>query len=412
MPSPRQLSLQLLKRWDQSRRQAQDLLGEARDKTPLTLKERAQVQHLLFGVLRQRRLLDFWIGHLRKGKLGGEGRRLLQLGLFQLFHTRSPDHAAVHETLRLAPPYLQPMANALLRRAAREREQLEAMAARAPAAIRYSLPDFLYDKWVAQFGQEETIRLCQWCQTPAPVYLRRNGLRREARQLLRDHQLAPAEVRDRDDFFAVEKIPKTILDAGAGYIQDPSTVLACDLLGVRPGQRVLDACAAPGGKTAYLAQLMNNSGTLLATDGMEHRRQRLRENLDRLGVECAEVRSCDWKDPGAGFGMFDRILLDLPCSNTGVLRRRVDLRWRLKPGVFDKMANLQTQLATQILKQLRPGGQAVYSTCSVEPEENESVVQRLSALDSRLERRKIVRCLPQRDGFDGAFAALLVKHPT
>ncbi len=416
MANSRRRVLQLLEIWEHSNRHAQDLLGAEFERAKLPGKERALMQHLLFGILRQRRLLDHWIDHLRAGKGKGKGgldddaRRLLQLGLFQLFHTRVPDHAAVNETLRLATPRTKGLINALLRRATRERSSLERMAAEAPAAIRFSLPDFLHDKWLAQFGEDAVEKLGCWCQEPAPNYLRRNDLRPEAAALLKDHGLRPAEaVGQREDFFQVDAIPQSILDAGAGYIQDPATVLACDLLGVKSGHLVLDACAAPGGKTAYLAQLMGNEGKLVATDSLESRLVRLRDNLDRLGATRVQVRSCDWKEANPDLGFFDRILLDVPCSNTGVLRRRVDLRWRLSSGVFAEMASLQVKLAGNILRQLRPGGRAVYSTCSIEPEENEQVVEHLLAEDPSLECRETVSSLPHRDGFDGAYAALLVK---
>lgn len=412
MADSRRQVLQLLKAWDESQRHAQDLLGEVFQMKKPPAKERTLMQHLFFGVLRHRRMLDYWIGHLREGKgpLEDDARRLLQLGLFQLFHTRIPDHAAVNETLRLASPRTRGLVNAMLRRATRERETMEALVGQAPPAVRYSMPDFLYDKWKARFGEEAAERLCQWCQEPAPVYLRRNDLRPEAKALLKDHGLVPLTETKREDFYEVETVPQTILDAGAGYIQDPATVLACDLLDVQPGQTVLDACAAPGGKTAYLAQVMRNEGKLVATDSLKSRRDRLQGNLDRLGVTCAQVVPCDWKVAHPELGMFDRILLDLPCSNTGVLRRRLDLRWRLSPEVFPAMATLQEQLARNALRQLRPGGRAVYSTCSIEEEENEQVVERLLAADPSLERGKVRRSLPHRDGFDGVYAALLVKH--
>ena len=157
MANSRRRVLQLLEIWDQSQRHAQDLLSaEFEQGKKVPPKERSLMQHLLFGVLRQRRVLDLWIDHLRdsKGKGGVEedARRVLQLGLFQLFHTRIPDHASVNETLRLATPRTRGLINALLRRATRERASLEALAASAPAAVRYSLPDFLATKWEGQLG--------------------------------------------------------------------------------------------------------------------------------------------------------------------------------------------------------------------------------------------------------------------
>lgn len=410
MPNARLLALQLLTKWDHSQRHAQDLLGEAFQDKSIQAKDKPLVQHLVFGVLRQRRLLDKWIWKLRKGKLDDDTRRILQLGLFQLFHTRVPDHAAVNETLRLASSKTRGLANAILRRATREREALEKLAIETSPAVRFSLPDFLYDKWLGQFGKKETEKLCQWCQEPAPIYFRRNELHPESLKLCKDQGLKRVKVGERDDFYQIDEIPQMLLDGGVGYIQDPATLLACDLLGVKSGHRVLDAFAAPGGKTAYLTQVMGNEGTLIATDTVDKRLERLRENLQRLGVKRPMVKQADWSEPHPELELFDRILLDVPCSNTGVLRRRVDLRWRLAPEVFAEMAELQFTLASNALKQLRPGGRAVYSTCSIEPEENEQLVDRLLKNDPSLDRREVVTSMPQTDGFDGAFATLLVKR--
>ena len=411
MANARLLALKILTKWDHSQRHAQELLGDAFTRKRLSQKDKAFAQNLVFGVLRHRRLLDHCLAHLRDGKLDEDVRRLLQLGLFQLFHTRIPDHAAVNETLRLAGSKTRGLANAILRRATRERETLEALQHEASPAVRHSLPDFLYEKWLAQFGEEATEKLCQWCQEPAPIYLRRNDLRAEARDLVRDHGLQVAAVPSREDFYRVDEIPQAFLDAGIAYVQDPATVRACDLLDVKSGHQVLDAFAAPGGKTAYLTQLMGNEGMLVATDSVESRLDRLSQNLHRLGVKRPRVTRCDWREAQPEMGVFDKILLDVPCSNTGVLRRRVDLRWRLKPEVFSEMAALQVELAQNVLKHLRPGGQAVYSTCSIEPEENEQVVDRLLEHDRSLSCTKVARSLPQEDGFDGAFAALIVRRP-
>ena len=174
--------------------------------------------------------------------------------------------------------------------------------------------------------------------------------------------------------------------------------------------QITELFAAPGGKTAYLTQLMGNEGTLIATDTVDKRIERLKENLLRLGVRRPIIKQADWSETQPKLDLFDRILLDVPCSNTGVLRRRVDLRWRLAPEVFAEMADLQFTLASNALKQLRPGGRAVYSTCSIEPEENEQVVDRLLKNDPSLDRREVVRSTPQTDDYDGAFATLLVKR--
>jgi 16S rRNA (cytosine967-C5)-methyltransferase len=188
--------------------------------------------------------------------------------------------------------------------------------------------------------------------------------------------------------------------------------MACDLLAPKPGETILDACAAPGGKTSYLAALMENRGQIVACDLWESRVERLRENLQRLGVRNTQTLVVDMMkelpavlEPGG----FDRILLDAPCSNTGVMRRRLDVRWRLTDEDFLRMPFQQFALARRIAPLLKQGGTLVYSTCSLEPEENEGVARQIATEIPGLSCVEIRNRTPWEFGTDGAFAARFVK---
>jgi 16S rRNA (cytosine967-C5)-methyltransferase len=213
----------------------------------------------------------------------------------------------------------------------------------------------------------------------------------------------------------VTRLPYSWIVAGLCYVQDPSTLLACDLLDPQPGEMVLDACAAPGGKTTYLAELMRNEGRIVACDLYESRLVRLRQNLSRLGVTIAEVIAHDSMlepDPRSEFlrpESFDRVLIDAPCSNTGVLRRRVDVRWRLTEEDFIRMPGPQLALVRRGSQMLRPGGILVYSTCSLEPEEDDQLVEQIVATFPSLRHLESRRALPFVDQVDGAFAAKFVR---
>jgi 16S rRNA (cytosine967-C5)-methyltransferase len=203
----------------------------------------------------------------------------------------------------------------------------------------------------------------------------------------------------------VKQLPFSWMVGGLCYVQDPSTLLACDLLAPEPGERILDACAAPGGKTTYMAQLMENRGEIVACDWSGKRLERLQENLNRLGVENTKTVVKDWLDETTPFeeGEFDRILVDAPCTNTGVLRRRIDARWRLGVSDFETMAKKQAAILRAVAPLLKKGGVLVYSSCSLEREENEGVVERLkNGFPGFVESRAT---LPFRDRVDGAFAA-------
>jgi len=193
---------------------------------------------------------------------------------------------------------------------------------------------------------------------------------------------------------------------GLFYVQDPSTLLAPRLLDPQPGDAILDLCAAPGGKLTYLAQLVRNQARLTAQDVSTQRLKLIAENCTRLGVTCARpiLSSTLAAEPSP---LFDRILLDAPCSNTGVMRRRVDLRWRIRPEEINRLRLAQLELMAQSARLLKPHGTLVYSTCSLEPEENDQVINEFlqSHPAFRIDSRR--ELLPFVEEVDGGFAALL-----
>ena len=174
----------------------------------------------------------------------------------------------------------------------------------------------------------------------------------------------------------------------------------------------LDACAAPGGKAIHMAGLMENSGRLVCCDSNEKRLPRLRENLERCGVSNAEVHQHDWSKPAPDewLGFFDAILLDVPCSNTGVLRRRVDARWRLQKADLLDLVKLQREILEVAATCVKPGGRLVYSTCSIDPEENLEQVQRFAEDDPDFSLGETKQILPFVDDTDGAFTAMLIRN--
>ena len=206
------------------------------------------------------------------------------------------------------------------------------------------------------------------------------------------------------------KTSRSCFEGHASYYMDSASILAAAALGVQPGDQVLDLCAAPGGKTALLAQLMENTGEIIACDVAPGRLRRLEGNLHRLHVTNTQIEQHDWADPQipdfakAGF---DRILLDVPCSNTGVMRRRVDVRWRLTPEDITAQVQTQTQLLRNCLRVLKPGGILVYSTCSIEPAENELLVTSILESTPGYEPVKLRHSFPPDDQMDGAFAAAI-----
>lgn len=406
----RALALAALSEWRRRRHFADAIIQHLLGSSDLSASDRAFANELFYGVLRNLTLLDFWIAQLRSAQLDDETRDLLRLGLYQLMLLSTPAHAAVNETVALAPARTRGVINGVLRNAQRRSDILKEAATSQALAVQFSHPDFLVRKWQEQFGHDSTRKLCAWDNQPPPVFVRINELKTSREDFLHKYfaNLLPNSTR-----FAELPNPWPAVAAGECYVQDPSTAIACEILAPQPNETVLDACAAPGGKTSFLAQLMENRGHLLACDRDARRLAILIENLQRLGITNAQVLQHDWRrdSPSRELNerVFDRILVDAPCSNTGVMRRRVDVRWRLQPGDFTRMPNEQLGIVRAVLPLLKPGGVLVYSTCSIEPEENERVVERLLKEFSLLRLDESKSVLPFRDHIDGAFAAKLTR---
>ena len=410
--TPRLLALKALIEWDKDLSFSDEILNSLADRFQPAPADRALFTELFYGTLRNLRSLDFRIEHLRNGPLDTQTRALLRLGLYQLFHTRIPEHAAVFETVSLATRS-GGLVNAVLRRATRERQCLNEQLQSAPFAVQVSHPDFLWERWRLQFGEADARRLCEWNNTAAETYFRANTLKTNRHELLTQNPEAEPSPHH-PDVLRIRRLPPDWIANGLGYAQDPSTLIAPDLLDPQPGETILDACAAPGGKTTYIASKMRNHGCVFACELFESRTQRLRQNVDRLSASMVQIHTLDFlRQPGSESPLknilFDQILLDVPCSNTGVLRRRVDVRWRLTEEDFIRMPVQQAAMVRRAVPLLKPGGVLVYSTCSLEPEENQQLLSQILSAHTELKLEETRQSLPFRDGIDGAFAARLRK---
>lgn len=412
--SARRIALIALEQWQGQMGRADAIISQLLAGAPVSVSDRGFALELFYGVIRNFSLLDFWIGCLRPSKVDAEVRDILRLGLYQMLRLGTPEHAAVHESVELARPKARSVVNGVLRTAARQREELQARAQGQPLSIRESHPDFLVSRWQKRFGAEAAAALCRWDNQPPPIYARVNELVIDVEQFVHRYPDAqPSKIWR--GFIEFGSLPNEALVRGHCYIQDPSTAMACRLLDPRPDENILDACAAPGGKTTYLAQLMRNRGSILACDRESRRILLLQENVKRLRADIIRVAQHDWMDARIPrdievAGPFDRILVDAPCTNTGVIRRRVDVRWRLQRDEFHRMQAQQLEIGRGVARLLKPGGVLVYSTCSLESEENEAVAERLT---SELGRARLVdkkSLLPFRDNCDGAFAAKLTTQ--
>ena len=407
----RRAAVSVLRAWNKGHQYADSLVDNHARRNQLSTSDRALLNALTLAVLRHRRLLDYYISRIRKGKLDHETRDILRVGLAQILILNIPEHAAVNETVNCGRAPVRGLINAVLRRALDQHKNLHSEAEELPPAERLSHPDWLAKRWRRQFGKADTTTLMEWNNQPAPTYLRLNSLKAQSSELA-DHPELTACEQAPNFFFFEGPIPRDWINEGLVYAQDIATRHCVDLLAPQAGETIPDACAAPGGKAALIAAAMNNEGNLVCTDANEKRLPRLEENLTRLGVTMTEVKEWDWTKapPEEWHQHFDAILLDVPCSNTGVLRRRVDARWRLKPEQFEELVILQRSILTNALACLKSGGRLVYSTCSIDEEENLDLIKTFAA-ENNLEVGNTHQSLPHTEGEDGAFAAILKKKP-
>ncbi len=402
----RQAAVSALRAWAKGHDYAETLIERHAQRRKLSSADRGLLQAILFGVLRHRRLLDHWIGKLRDGKLDPETRDILRVGLCQLLILGLPDHAAVNETVEAGKASVRSLINAVLRRAILSRKRLAEEISDLPQPVAHSHPDWLYNRWRQAFGTRNAISMMEWNNLPAATYFRTNPLASVP------ESLPGVAVEGAVGFYQLEgSLPSALLASGAVYIQDPATRHAVELLAPQPGEKILDACAAPGGKAFLIAAAMGSADGLLCTDSNEKRLPRLTENLERLHVGKANIAVHDWTQPAPAkwHNAFDGILLDVPCSNTGVIRRRVDARWRLQAPDIEKISLTQRKILENALICLKPGGRIVYSTCSIEHAENLGVVEAFLAAHPELMLTATRDALPFRDQTDGAFAARIER---
>jgi 16S rRNA (cytosine967-C5)-methyltransferase len=412
----RSLALQVLLQCREQDAFVQEILDRQLSRTALSPADRRLATQLAYGVLRRRGTLDALLRPLVQRPPHEVEPWLwdaLRLGAFQLaLLTHIPPHAALNETVELAAQYQRPRAKGFLNGVLRSLLGLltdERLAAPGPDALpleggeyrrlarpvlpvpaehpveylsaAFALPRWLAQRWLGRYGWDECVRLGFWFAGPAPLWLRCNPLRADRDAFLVALTQAGVRAEPGDVPQAVRLLEHAPVRQLPGYdegwfaVQDESSMRVAAALAPEPGSRVLDLCSAPGGKTTHLAELMQNQGQIVACDVDDERLRTVTELAARLGITIIEaVRLYPERNEEPPPGPFDAILVDVPCSNTGVLGRRPEVRWRLRPDDLKHLVPLQTKLLLQAGERIRPGGAIVYSTCSIEPEENRAVV--------------------------------------
>ncbi len=437
--SPRQLVIKLLDRLECSNAYADLLLNKVLTKLGLSEVDKSLIQEIFLGVIRWRNRLDWIIKNIYRGSIEKAPRfirYILQIGLYQLlFMDKIPAYAAIDETVKLAKqkggPYWARKVNAILRSFQRNANQISfpdlSTNPVKHISVYYSHPEWLVARWINRFGITETISLCEENNSNPVLSLRANSLKISAQELqnhLSHFNLLSTRSTNVDYFILTKSLPDLNqfqpFQQGLFSIQDVSAGLACLLLNPEPGDKIVDLCAAPGGKTTFLAELTNDQASILAIDLNKSRLKLIWQNLNRLGLQSVQLVQGDGTQLVCK--EVDKVIVDAPCSGLGVLSKRVDLRWKRTPEQIDELTDLQSRLLNNAANMVKPEGVIVYCTCTIEPAENEYIVEKflhenknfhLDPASNYVPEQVTnsygyVYTFPHRHKMDGSFSARLV----
>ena len=411
-------------------------------------RDRGLTATIVTGTLRWQRALDHLVAHYAKRpltKVDPDVLAILRLSVFQLLHLdRVPAAAVVDDAVSLTRAARKSSAsgfvNAVLRSLLRERHRLplpprpaspdDRAGALAYLGVTCSHPDWLVARWLARYGFDHTEAWVQFNNSTAPLTLRANTLRisrAQLREVLSRHEVGTTPTRYAPDGLTVGSgNPLRTSEDESFLVQDEASQLVPLVVDPRPGERILDLCASPGGKTVAMAASMNDSGTLVACDVRVGRVALLRDTVRRSGAHHAHIVHAPASGPLPFASTFDRVLVDAPCSGLGTIRRDPDIRWRRTAGDLPRLADQQIELLIRAAETVRPGGRLVYATCSSEPEENEQIVEAFlerapfDRLDLResgptslaplLDDRGALRTLPFAHRLEAFFAVAMVRR--
>ena len=432
----RELAMQILGRVHEEGAYANVALMQALRGAHLTERDRRFLTELVYGSVKAGDTLDYMIQQYLRGDMKyvqPQVREILRLGIYQIFFMdRVPASAACNTAVELAKKYGRKGAaafvNGVLRAAVRTPARARVPRGRSARllALREQHPQWMVAHWIDIYGYEAAEELCRCNNTEAPLTVRTNTLRISRDELLRQF--------DREGAEAVPSVwaPEGIrlithgpLDAlaplrmGLCQVQDESSMLVAHILDPKPHMTVIDMCAAPGGKTTHIAQRMENKGRIFAFDVYERKIHRIAENAKRLGIDIIEACLHDARTIGEQFSMqADRVLVDVPCTGMGVLRRKPDARWNKRREDLRSLPVLQREILESAAMTVKPGGIMVYSTCTMEPEENTVVVEEFlhmhpeficedagAFLPGKKSSERMLQLMPSADGPDGFFIA-------
>jgi 16S rRNA (cytosine967-C5)-methyltransferase len=405
-PTARKGALILLEQVETSQEDLSSLIDQYLTLHQLERRERALLTELVYGILRQRGFLDWQIDRFSKVSLHPAIRDILRIGLYQiLFLDKIPPSAAVNTSVELAKEAegisAGRLVNGLLRNILRQKENLpkpDPSDSVSFISVTTSHPEWMVRRWITRWGQEKTTALCRSNNEIPPTTLRVNLLKTDRATLqeklekeggtVHSTALSPEGLYLKG--VSMGSLPSYL--TGHFYIQDEGAQLISNLVDPQPGEQVLDLCAAPGGKTTHLAELLKGKGEVIATDISSNRIVLIQENIERLQTPGVSVEAL--AEAIAPNREYDRILVDAPCSALGILRRIPEGKWKKKPTIVAEYAKQQRELLESAVLHLKSGGRLIYATCSTEPEENEEVAESFMAAHPELQVEDPSESLP------------------
>jgi 16S rRNA (cytosine967-C5)-methyltransferase len=428
----REVALDVLIRIEQDQSYSNLLLNQTLQKVDLDKQDIGLATEIVYGTIQRLNTIDYFLKRfVVKGiaKLDPWVRSLLRLSYYQMVYLdRVPDHAIVTEAVNLAKKRghsgISGMVNGVLRNVIRQKDTLQlpnGLPMVERIALTYSHPEWMVKRWIRQLGEARTEQLCEANNKPPHVSIRTNTMKLSRNglvALLNEAGLEAVPSQLASDGIIVKGGGNMALTAwyaeGLFSIQDESSMLVAETIDAQPGEKILDCCAAPGGKTAHIAETMKDHGEIWACDIHEHKQNLIREQAARLGLTSIHTKVSDARELQAHFeaGSFDRILLDAPCSGLGVIRRKPDMKWNKHEQDLDEVCLIQRELLEKVHPLLRSGGVLVYSTCTMEYNENEGMVR--AFLDKHPEfewdQPKPLEIFPYEYMSDGFFIARLRKR--
>ncbi|MDH5174043.1 MAG: 16S rRNA (cytosine(967)-C(5))-methyltransferase RsmB [Elusimicrobiota bacterium] len=448
MKSARRIALEVLYKIEVKNAYSRVALDSTLSAHELSKEDRALVTELVYGVIRRLNTLD-WVLNTYSFKQKVEGfspyvRNILRLGAYQLMYLdRIPAYAAINESVEMSKEFghsgIVSLVNAVLRAIGDNVKEIhypdQQKNLSQYLSIIYSHPQWLITRWLSRLGEKETIKLCEINNQAPPLSIRTNALKNTREELssslekenlkVEVSSVAPGGLKIRD-FISLTQLES--FQKGLFTVQGESSQLISYILAPRPGEIVLDACAAPGGKSTHMAELMNNTGSIIALDVRKPRVEMIKENCRRLGVTNVKAELLDATKVSSLYSKkVDRCLVDAPCSSLGIIQSQPEVRWnRDYRGALVKMPQLQYAILEEASLCVKPKGVLVYAVCSLEPEEGEKIIEKflkdrpLFHLESvrpylpvsqeeLVDENGFLKIYPHRHHMDGMFACRMVR---